>query len=445
MGSTDRTEPLPPHDLEAERAVLGAVFRDPTVLPDVEAVLRPESFYFDANAAVFRAMVSLAADDRPVDPVAVRARLQAAGALENCGGTAYLADLLDAVPTAANVGHHAHLVREAAMLRGAIHTARELISDAHHPTGPAEDVLGRAERSLSDLATAGTDVELVAASQLVREFLQAVDDRAARGGPDGLTTGFVDVDELLSGLKPGQLAVVGARPGCGKTAFGLAVATATSAAGVGVLFASLEMSRAELMDRVAAMRSGVPLRTIQHGALTPEQAGVVHDACSAVGREPLVIVADDLSAARLTALTRRCVRRHRVGLVVVDYLQLLRPENPKDPRHLQVGTLARRMKQLARACGVPVLLLAQLNREVEGRPGGKPRLADLRESGEIEAHADTVLLLHPQPDQDAGAAVWNTDVVVAKNRNGPTGEVTLGYRRRVVRFENAARGLARAA
>jgi replicative DNA helicase len=200
------------------------------------------------------------------------------------------------------------------------------------------------------------------------------------------------------------------------------------------------MPRAEISDRILSMRSGVPLRAIQRGRLDGEQPAAVIAAARSFSREPFAIIdAADLTAARLGSIVRRAVRRRGVKLVVIDYLQLLRPENDRDPRHLQVGTLARRVKQLARACGVPVVLLAQLNRESENRTGGKPRLADLRESGEIEAHADAAILIHPRPDQPADAPVWLSDLIVAKNRNGPVGEVALEYQRPLTRFANAAR------
>ncbi|VTT97955.1 replicative dna helicase : Replicative DNA helicase OS=Singulisphaera acidiphila (strain ATCC BAA-1392 / DSM 18658 / VKM B-2454 / MOB10) GN=Sinac_0836 PE=4 SV=1: DnaB: DnaB_C [Gemmataceae bacterium] len=432
-------ERLPPFNREAERGDLGGIFRDPSVLHDVQAMLRPESFYFHAHCAIFRAMCGLAAEGKPIDLVTVHERLVVAKEAENVGGAPYLADLWDAVPTSANAEYHAKIVRDTAAVRGLIHAANETLRDAYDRTGSVDELIASAERKLFDLSATGNESDLLDAAALAADALGAIDDRASRDGPDGLPVGFRELDDALAGLKGGQLIVIGARPGCGKTALGLAVAESNAATGNAVLFASLEMGNRELMNRVFAMRSGVPLRTIASGKLNGDQAEAVTKSGQEFAKQPFFLVTvPDLSAARLAAIVRRGIRRRGVKLVVVDYLQLLKPENERDPRHLQVGTLARRLKQLARTCDVPVILLAQLNREVENRADGKPRLADLRESGEIEAHADAVLLLHARPNQDANAAVWTTDVIIAKNRNGPVAEVALSYRRPLTRFEDYA-------
>jgi replicative DNA helicase len=429
---------LPPFNRDAERGVLGGILRDPDVLHDVRAALRPQEFYFDAHGTIYRAMCDIADRAVPIDLVTLRERLVAARAFEDIGGTPYLADLWDAVPTAANVEYHAKIVRETATVRGLIHASNEVLRDAYDRVGSADELVASAERKLFDLSADGDADDLVGAADMTRDALRAIDDRASRDGPDGLSTGFGALDQVISGMRGGQLLVVGARPGCGKTALALGIASANAAAGNGVVFASMEMPAGELTDRILSMRSGVGLRAIREGRLDGRQADAVNRAAHQFGTEPFFVTdSPDLTAARLASMIRRGIRRRGVRLVVVDYLQLLRPENDRDQRHLQVGTLARRMKQMAMTCKVPVVLLCQLNRESENRPGGKPRLSDLRESGEIEQHADIVTLLHSQADQPAHEAVWTVDVIVAKNRNGPVAEVPLAYRRPLTRFEDA--------
>jgi replicative DNA helicase len=431
---------LPPFNRDAERGVLGGILRDPDALHDVRAALRPQEFYFDAHGTIYRAMCDIADRAVPIDLVTLRERLVAARAFEDIGGTPYLADLWDAVPTAANVEYHAKIVRETATVRGLIHASNEILRDAYDRVGSADELVASAERKFFDLSANGDGDDLIGAADLARDALHAIDERASRDGPDGLLTGFADLDQVFSGMRAGQLIVIGARPSVGKTAMALGIASENAAAGHGVLFASLEMPAGELTDRVLSIRSGVGLRPIREGRLSEDQADAVNRAAQRFGREPFFVTdAPDITAARLASMVRRGVRRRGLKLVIVDYLQLIRPENDRDPRHLQVGTLARRLKQLARTCGVPVVLLCQLNRESENRPGGKPRLSDLRESGEIEQHADIVVLLHRHEEQPANAAVWSVDAVVAKNRNGPVAEVPLAYRRVLARYENAAK------
>ncbi len=242
--------------------------------------------------------------------------------------------------------------------------------------------------------------------------------------------------------------VVGARPGGCKTALGLNIAlniAATAASGgVPALFLSLEMPAVEIAGRVLAMGSGVPMHRFNRGVrLGGDElnALVAVNAPGGIGTAPLFIDdRADVTAAGVAGTLRRAVHRRGVGLAVVDYLQLLQPENPKDNRVQQVGTAARRLKHVARQTGVPIICLCQLNRQVEDRAGGKPRLSDLRESGEIEQHADAVVLLHTPPGQPDSNAVWTIDAVVAKNRNGPVSDVPLAYKRPLMRFENSAHG-----
>lgn len=437
---------LPPHNAAAERGVLGGILRDPGVLPDVAALLAPGDFYLDAHQRVYRAQLALAAEGAPIDLVTLDARLRLGGQSAGAGGRELLADLWTAAPTGANAEYHAGLVRECAAVRALIHASTEILRDAYDRTGPASELLARAERAVFAIAErqAGGRGDPVPASDLVREALARIDDRVAGNSPPGTLTGYCDLDDVLGDLRGGQMVVIGARPGGGKTSLAACVAANVAGAGVPALFFSMEMPGSQIGERLVAMGSGVPLNRVARGRdFSADDCGRLAGVTAPGGLGTVPVFVDDAgdqSGASLLSAARRAVRRLGVGLVVVDYLQLLRPENPQENRTQQVGLMARRVKQLARECDVPVLCLCQLNRQAEQRGADhRPRLSDLRESGEIEAHADAVVMLAPQPDQDQGAAVWLIDAVVAKNRNGPTGDVTLAYRRACTRFENAAR------
>lgn len=439
--------PLPqprPHDPKAERALIGGVLRDPPVLAEVRRSIGVGSFYADAHQSIWRAVVKLADTGKPVDLVMIHDELIAANALANVGGASYLADLLGEVPTGAHATYHASIVRDYALRRDLIDAGTELVRDAHSRSMPADELVADLERKLFALSMRTTTNDVHHIGDVVRELLSDIEARIGSGSTlAGLSTGYVDLDNTLSGLKPGELIVVGARPSVGKTAFAVNILDNVARSGIPTLMASLEQRRKEIAGRLLAMASGVPMHKFSRGSrIEPMDA-------EALAREagndrlagcPIYLDdAPDQSAAHVLAASRRAVAKLGAALVVVDYLQLMRPESSTENRTQQVGTMARRMKLMARECDVPVILLAQLNRDNE-RERRCPRLSDLRDSGEIEQHADVVLFLHREPDLNANDAVWPIDVVVAKQRNGPVGTVRLSYRRPVTRFENAAVG-----
>ena len=434
---------LPPHDRGAERGLLGGLFRDPDILPTIQASLSASCFYFDAHQKIFRALCDIATGGNPVDLVSLHDELRRRKELEDIGGVAYLTELWEAVPTGANAEYHAKLIRECSTVRALIHAANEILRDAYDRSQPTEDLLASAERKVLGIADGLTDTSDTIRSmpEVLRDELQRIDQRIASGGKmTGLATGYVDLDDVLGGLEPGELVVIGARPSTGKTALAVNVLVNVAGRGEAGLFFSLEQPERQIAGRLLSMGSGVPMHRFSRGrGLSESDASRLCSAASDAGLGGTPIYLDDTSgqtAARVSAVTRRAVRRLGVQVVVVDYLQLMAPENPRDNKHQQVGTLALRMKHLAREAGVSVILLSQLNREVEGRPDRKPRLCDLKESGDIEAHADRVLLMYRDPTLAPELEVWPIGIDVAKNRNGPIGEVTLAYRRPVLRFEN---------
>lgn len=448
MGSDPMTDRLPPHHKAAEEYLIAGILRDPQILDDVRAIVSADDLYFDAYQRFFRAIEELRTEGIPVDLVSLHERMKARGWLEDAGGVKTIRAFWDAADSGANAWYHAKLIREAADLRRLIHAATEIARDAHDRTGSADQLIAHAEQLVFGIRDRrGDHAGPRRLTDCVRDALEQIDRRAG-GELAGLATGYPDLDAVLAGLRPGQLIVVGARPGGGKTAIGLNVAlnvaVAATEGGTPALFLSLEMPAVEIAGRVLAMGSGVPMHRFNRGAVLAHQEIDALNAVNApggVGTAPLWLDDRcDMTAAEVASTLRRAVRKRGVGLAVVDYLQLLQPENPKDNRVQQVGAAARRLKQAARQTGVPILCLCQLNREVENRNGGEPRLSDLRESGEIEQHADAVILLHTPAGQAADSTVWGIDAIVAKNRNGPTSKVPLAYKRPLMRFENAYKG-----
>jgi replicative DNA helicase len=428
-----------PQDRDAERGILGGILRDPDVLSDVQRLIVADNFYFDAHQKIYQALCELGCEEQPIDLVLLRERLRRNKQLEDMGGAEYLVELWEAVPTGANAVYHANLVRAAAKARALIHAANEILRDSYDRTGSADELVAQAERKLFALgADDAGGAEPCSLAQAARETMENLDARIASGDTiAGLSTGYVDLDSYTGGFHDGQMVVIAARPSVGKTALVTSIMRHTAEAGHGVLFFSVEMTRKEIASRLLSMESGVPMhRMARPRDLQREDIDALVNANTALAALPIYLEdASEMTAARIGATARRTRRRRNVRLIAIDYLGLLSAENPRDNKTLQIGTLALRMKQLARALNVPVILLSQLNRESD-HERRRPRLSDLRDSGEIEQHADCVLLLHREPNLPTDDPAWPVDVIVAKNRNGPTGDFPLTYIRPVMRFEN---------
>lgn len=437
----------PPHNVDAERALLGAVLRDPFVLRDVQSLVGPDSFYLDPHRAVWGAILALDLARQPIELVGVHAKLRTSSSFGSPAEAGqFLAAIWDAVATGAAAVYHAGLVRDAHAMRQLIHAANEILQDANEPVGSASETVAAAERKLYALATSltGSSSPVRSAAELVRGVCDEIDARVTSGATlAGLTTGYEDLDDKLGGLRPGELVVIGARPSLGKTALALNILSRISGGGQASLLFSLEMPARDIGFRLVAMSAGVEFRLLNRPRMmTSSQMESVarQSSPSGVSGCPIYVHdASDATAASLATVARQEVRRNATAVIAVDYLQLMRPENPKDNRATQVGTLALRMKQLARELDIPLILLSQLNRESESA-GRRPQLSDLRESGDIEAHADRVLMLYRDPKLNDAEPVWPIEVLVRKNRNGPVGDVTLAYSRATMRFENFVSG-----
>ncbi|HSQ57706.1 MAG TPA: replicative DNA helicase, partial [Gemmata sp.] len=436
---------------EAEMGVLGSVLRDNQVLNEVLQIIRVDNFYFDAHQKIFQAICELADEHQPIDLVMVHERLKKGKQLEDVGGHQALVDLWESVPTGANVEYHAKIVRDTAMVRSLIHASNEILRDSFDRTQSADELVSHAERKIMDIAKAGLIGETKTLTHAIYEALARVDSRVGKDhlAISGLPTGYVDLDNILAGLQNSELIIVAARPSVGKTAMALNIVRNVitnydlhrNEHPPAVLFVSLEMSRIELAERLLCCQSRVDSHKVRKGHLNSDDIQKLMDAGDVLRRARLYL--DDTpsrSMIQIAATCRRLQKKHErdggLRLVVVDYLQLVDPENRRDPRQEQVAQISRRLKHLARELEIPVIALAQVNRTSEDRQDHKPRLADLRESGSLEQDADTVLILH-RPGKFDGTQEDNIlEVIVAKQRNGPTGEVSLTYLKQFNRYEN---------
>ena len=423
---------MPPQNQQAERAVLGSMLRDNRCIDEVAISLKTEDFYADAHQRLYPLMLSLHEKGAAVDLVVLTDLLKQKGMIEDVGGYGVLGDLLDAAPSAANVAHYARIVKDRSRVRNLIHAATDILSSAYNQTMPADDLLEEAERKILALADVGSAGLAKLIGQAVDSFLDGVGQVQADGVLPGVSTGISDLDTLTGGLQGGSLMIVAARPSIGKTALATAIARDAAMANHNVFFSSLEQSAEEIAGRLVASTSGIDGQSLRHAALCQ------HDFERLAGARqilfPLPLWVDDgsrQSMLRISSNARRIHRRHGLSLVVVDYLQLVTPEDRRSPRQEQVAGISRRLKELAKELSVPVIALAQLNRESESRQGGRPKLSDLRESDSIAADADLVLLLHkPASNPDV------LEMILAKNRNGPVGEFEVEFDRKRMAFRD---------
>lgn len=427
---------LPPQNLEAEKSVLGGVLLDPSKLDDLAGAVDGGDFYLQSFGRAFDAAARLWAAGQPVDALTVAAELVARGS-SAAEVEADLRECLDAVPHAEHTPHYARMVAEAADRRRCLALAAKLVRDAHDETRSVADALAETDRGLQAITARRMGADDGALETVVPEALAALDD-AER---PGVATGLHDLDDVSAGgLRGGQLVVLAARPSMGKTALAGGIALAAAKAGIGVLFASLEQPKAEIVYRLLATETGIPFGAIRSRKLDDDDRERLAEAAGGLMR--LTMYLDDTTprrASEIAALARLRKRQHGIGVVVVDYLQLVAPEDRRVPREQQVAETARILKAMARQLEVPVLALAQLNRAVEARENKRPMLSDLRESGAIEQDADLVLFLDRPGQRDARADVGEAKLFVAKNRNGRTGEIPLVFQPDRMRFVSAAR------
>jgi replicative DNA helicase len=414
------------------------MLRDNATIDDVQLVLTSSDFYTDAHQRLFRAITDLHAKGQPVDLVTLANELKRRKEMEDIGGPAYLGELWDAAPTAANAGYYAQIVREKATFRALTWAGQRIAEDGYNQTGTGEEAVERAEREVFALGDRALGDDVVAADVVAGEVFDRIDAYCSGDNSGGLKTGFRDLDAKTGGLHAGQLVLIAARTGVGKTALGSAVALNLARAEHRVLFCTLEQDRVELFERMACSLAKVDSHALRKNKLTAEQQDRLRAAVEELRAMPLFLShAPRQTVLRIGANARRLKRRGGLDAVVVDYLQLVESSLPsRTPRYEQVGDISRRLKGLARELNVPVVALCQVNRGPEDRADRRPRLSDLRESGSLEMDADTVILLH-RPQEEPGCI----ELDIAKQRNGPVGVERLAYLPQWTRFEDYAAGL----
>ncbi len=426
---------LPPQNNEAEQTVLGSILIEPEAILKVIDILVPADFYNPSHEEIYKAIFELYEKHQPVDVMTVGNRLKENGMLKDVGGSTYLADLVNRVTTASNVAHYAQIVREKKVLRDLIRTSAEITEDAFGQTDDVEELLDQIEQKILSIAQKSLTQNFVHIKDELKTAYERIETLSqGKGVLRGITTGFSDLDHMLSGLQKSDLIILGARPSLGKTSLALDIArNAAIKTGLPVAVFSLEMSKDQVIDRIVSAESGVPLWKLRNGKINEDVEFQMLQAAMSRLSQANIHINDTPSPniLQMRAMARRLQAEHGLGLLVVDYLQLITPRSNKSDNVVQqVTEISRSLKGLARELNVPVLALSQLSREVDKRDFKMPRLSDLRESGSIEQDADVVFFIHRknQDKMDMSPEEQSiTEIVIAKHRNGPTGSIELQF------------------
>jgi replicative DNA helicase len=433
-----------PQDLGAEAAVLGSMIVDPRCIGDVVELLKRDVFYHTEHQVIFDAIVALFEKNRGegIDGLLVRSELERGNQMEAIGGPEYLQRIMETVPSSANVQYYAEIVKEKMLLRETIAAATEILRDAYDESNDASEKLDEAERKIFAITDKRIVNAAVALKDLVTKTFELIEKRDGTH-VTGLSTGYYELDDKTCGLQKGEMIIVAGRPSMGKTALALNIAEHMGITEkIPLAIFSLEMGKHQLAERFLCSYSGVDAQLVRKGMLSTEHYQKLVEACGATSEAPIYI--DDTSALtplELRAKARRLKSAHGIRCLLVDYLQLMHIDSRKiESRQQEITTISRYLKSLARELDVPVVVMSQLNRSPEGREDHRPRMSDLRESGSIEQDADVVMLLHREDYYHRGEEGYEPDntaeVIIAKQRNGPTGTVKLMFREKCTRFEN---------
>ena len=435
---------VPPHNIEAEQSILSAILIENDTLPEVLEILSDQDFYREAHRKIFKGMVELFEKNEPADLITLTNFLKERGQLESLGGASYLAELVDAVPMAVNATHYARIVQEKATLRRLIERAAGITTRCFEDKGDVEQILDFAERSIFDISEDKIKPSFYALGDILTETYKAVEDAYENKVlVTGVPTGFRGLDEKTSGFQAGDLIVIAGRPSMGKTALALNIARNSSLeTGQPSAVFSLEMSKEQLSLRMLSAEARVDSSRMRGGFLSESDLARINRAAGALYDIPIYI--DDspaISALEIRAKARRMKMEKSLGLIVIDYLQLMKGRASAERRELEISEISRSLKALAKELNIPVVALSQLNRKVEDRTNKRPVLSDLRESGAIEQDADVIVFIyrdevyHKEEDNpNKGIA----ELLLAKQRNGPIGTVKLTFIERYTRFEDPA-------
>ena len=431
---------LPPSSMEAEMCVLGSMMLDKEVIgPVAQLIAEKDAFFQVDHQIIYERLVDLYQQGRSIDPVILREELSKRSLLEEIGGTAYLGQIISTVPSSAHGMHYAQIVREKYMLRQLIAASNQTLREAYAPHEEAKLIVDRAEKRVFEIAQKQVSGNVQSLETVLHEVWEMITGK----GQQGLMTGFHDMDDMLNGLQKGEMVIVAARPSMGKTAFAMNLVEGISAdQQIPCAVFSMEMSKHQLAQRMLCSRGNIDSHKLRKGMLSQEDHQKLAVTVGELAKAPIFV--DDssgLTVLDLRAKSRRLVREHNIQCIMIDYMQLMDNPGP-DSRQQQISEISRGIKAVARELNIPVICLSQLNRGSEGREDRRPRMSDLRESGAIEQDADVVMLLHRedyynqnQPDfQQTNVA----EIIVAKQRNGPTGTIEMIFDGRSTRFRNKA-------
>lgn len=437
---------MPPHNSDAEKGVIGSILLDPLICDDVTMILRHEDFYSESNRILYRHLQEMHSAGSGIDGTLLLEHLNQSDDLENVGGMAYLAEIASEVQIPAHAVHYAEIVRDKAILRDLIHTSGEILHDAFESEAAPREIISQAEEKIFSINDNRSTTQISDMQEVMYHALKIIDARAEKGTMDGIRTGFTKLDEMTTGLHPNELVILAARPSMGKTALAMNIADCAAVEqGQTTLVFSLEMAKTELAIRMICSRGKIEGSKLKTGFLNNRDRELLMRTSNELSAAPLYI--DDTPGRTVTeigAVARRLKRKQGLGLIVIDYLTLIEPDNQSDPRQEQVAKMARRLKGLARELAVPILCLAQLNRQAEAMKDNRPRLSHLRESGAIEQDADVVMFVHreeyyhkKEEAEDKNLA-GKAEIIIAKQRNGPVGDVELAWLKEFTLFTNLA-------
>ncbi len=436
----DALRKVPPQNVDAEESVLGGILLDGNALDRVVEVMGVDDFYREAHRKIFRAMLSLSEKREPIDLITLTDSLRGRSELQDIGGASYLAELVDRVPSAANIANYARIVREKAVMRSLISVSNEISERCYGGQDDIEAFLDEAERLIFDVSEQRVRPAFYKVGDMIMDTVKTVEQLYERKElVTGVPTGFLDLDRITAGLQPADLVIVAARPSMGKTALVLNIAQHVALQhemGVGIY--SLEMSREQLVLRMLCSEARVDNSKVRTGYLGERDFPRLAMAAGRLAEAPIFI--DDTPAQNvleMRAKSRRLKREADIGLIIVDYLQLMRGLTAQENRTQELSEISRSLKALAKELNVPILALSQLNRQVEQRADKRPVMSDIRESGSIEQDADVIMFIYRDEMYRSDSPEEGTaEVIISKQRNGPTGTVRLAFRREYTRFDN---------
>ncbi len=423
---------IPPQNIESEKALLGSIMLRPEALVEIMDIIRPEAFYADKHKTIFEAMVHLYEKREPIDLLTLSSKLKESVDLDRIGGMSYLTEIVNVVPSSSNAEHYATIVSKKHTMRKLIEAAEHIAKIGYDEEHEIEELLDRAEKKIYEVTAKNLSGKYVEMKDVLSDAMERLDRlHKTKGELRGVPTGFKDLDKKLSGLQNSDLIILAARPSMGKTSLALDIArNAAIRHNVPTAIFSLEMSTQQLVDRMLSAESKVDAWRLRTGALNlEEEFGRITAALDPLSKAPLYI--DDQAAnniLKIRSVVRRLKHEKKLGLVIIDYLQLMTPVHTKGGDNMvqQITEISHSLKQLAKEFDIPVIALSQLSRAVEQR-GGKPRLSDLRDSGSIEQDADVVMFIHRDQNDEGGGKKQNAEILIEKHRNGPTGKIDLFF------------------